>query len=297
MVVAPTLLGERGETAVFQDPEGTPFGVVRSKNGDPADYLGDLNEWLWVDLWTADVDRATKFYSAVAGYDVLPLEMEGPRSGAHLVSGGYVRAGVMRKNDERTTAVWLPYVRVADAAAAAATARAAGGKVLREPVSLRRAIVAVLADPTGAPVGVVQLLDKETQREHVLGHEGGARVTRLRVTRRTARADRLRQRRLRWRRRFDERRRGLRLRWLLRPYYGGGYYAPYPPVVVVPPGERPDRPDSGNRPTTLPSDVGGPSTKPSARPSTAPSRPSSASRPTSRPAPRPAPRPMPRGRR
>jgi hypothetical protein len=80
------------------------------------------------------------------------------------------------------------------------------------------------------------------------------------------------------------------------PYYGGGYYAPYPPVVVTPPGERPDRPDSGNRPTTLPSDVGGPSTKPSAHASTAPSRPSTASRPTSRPAPRPAPRPMPRRR-
>ena len=42
-------------------------------------------------------------------------------------------------------------------------------------------------------------------------------------------------------------------------YYGGygGYYAPYPPVVVVPPDQRPDRPDSGNRPTTLPSDAGG----------------------------------------
>jgi hypothetical protein len=80
------------------------------------------------------------------------------------------------------------------------------------------------------------------------------------------------------------------------PYYGAGYYDPYPPVVVVPPGERPDRPDSGNRPTTLPSDVGGPSTKPSARPSTAPTRPATASRPTSRPAPRPAPRPMPRRR-
>lgn len=83
-------------------------------------------------------------------------------------------------------------------------------------------------------------------------------------------------------------------------YYGpgwyGGYYEPYPPVVVVPPGDRPDRPDSGNRPTTLPADAGGPSAKPSARPSTAPSRPSTASRPTSRPSPRPAPRPMPRRR-
>jgi len=85
------------------------------------------------------------------------------------------------------------------------------------------------------------------------------------------------------------------------PGYYGGYYGGYPPVVVVPPGSgsRPpgERPDAGNRPTTLPADVGGPSTKPTVRPSTAPSRPSSASRPTSRPSPRPAPRPMPRGRR
>jgi hypothetical protein len=99
-------------------------------------------------------------------------------------------------------------------------------------------------------------------------------------------------------------------------YYGpgwyGGYYEPYPPVVVVPPGDYPDRPDrpgdgsGANRPSTLPADAGGASTRPStrtaptassARPSTAPSRPSSASRPTTRPSPRPAPRPMPRGRR
>jgi hypothetical protein len=164
VMVAPTMLGERGETAVLKDPEGTLFGVVRSKNGDPADYVGDLNEWVWLDLWTADVEQATKFYSAVAGYEVLPLEQEGLRSGAHLVSGGYIRAGVMQKHDPRVSAVWLPYLRVADAKATADKARAAGGKVLREPVSLGRAIVAIIADPTGAPVGVAQLLDTEAQR-------------------------------------------------------------------------------------------------------------------------------------
>ena len=164
VMVAPTMLGERGETAVFKDPEGTLFGVVRSKNGDPADYVGDLNEWVWLDLWTADVAQATKFYSAVAGYQVLPLEQQGLRSGAHLVSGNYVRAGVMQKHDPRTSAVWLPYLRVADAKATADKARAAGGKVLREPVSMGRAIVAILADPTGAPVGIVQLPGMEAQR-------------------------------------------------------------------------------------------------------------------------------------
>ena len=87
-------------------------------------------------------------------------------------------------------------------------------------------------------------------------------------------------------------------------YYGpgwyGGYYEPYPPVVVVPPGDRPDRPNSGERPTTLPSEAGTrPSTAGAApRAQTAPTRPSNVERPTSRPSSRPATRPMPRmGRR
>jgi hypothetical protein len=160
VVVAPKLLGERGETAVLQDPEGVPFGAVRSKHGDPADYLGDVNEWAWLDLWTADVTRATDFYRAVVGYEVYPVQLHELRRGAHLVSGGYARAGVMLKNDSATSAVWLPYVRVADAKIAADAARAAGGKVLREPVDVGGAIVAVIADPTGAPFGVAQFDSK-----------------------------------------------------------------------------------------------------------------------------------------
>ena len=164
LMVAPVMLGERGETAVFQDPEGTPFGVVRSRNGDPADYAGDVNEWVWLDLWTGDVGRAADFYRTVVGYEVLPLQQEGLRKGMHLVSGGFVRAGIMQKKDARDSSVWLPYLRVADAAATVSKARAAGGKVIREPVSLGRAIVAIVADPTGAPVGIAQLPDQEAQR-------------------------------------------------------------------------------------------------------------------------------------
>jgi len=80
------------------------------------------------------------------------------------------------------------------------------------------------------------------------------------------------------------------------PYYGGGYYYdPYPPVIIDRPDDSPDRPNAGQRPTTLPADVGGASPKASTRASTAPTRPATSSRPTSRPSPRPAPRPMPRG--
>ena len=69
VVYEPVMLGERGETAVFRDPEGVLFGVVKSKNGDPPDYAGDVNEWYWVDLWTDDVQKAATFYRAVVGYE------------------------------------------------------------------------------------------------------------------------------------------------------------------------------------------------------------------------------------
>jgi predicted enzyme related to lactoylglutathione lyase len=70
----------------------------------------------------------------------------------------------MKKRDPQATTVWLPYVRVADAQAAADAARAAGGKVIREPTEVGVAIVAIIADPTGAPVGVAQLKGQEAQR-------------------------------------------------------------------------------------------------------------------------------------
>jgi len=163
VVYAPVMLGERGETAVFKDPEGVVFGVVNSKNGDPADYAGDLNEWYWIDLWTSDVEKAAAFYRSVVGYETLPIADEGPRSGLHLLSGGFARAGIMQKRSKDASSTWLPYIRVADARASAAAAKAAGGKVLLEPLTMNRATVAIIADPTGAPVGIVQVSTSEAQ--------------------------------------------------------------------------------------------------------------------------------------
>jgi hypothetical protein len=165
VVYAPVMLGERGQTAVFRDPEGTLFGVVHSRNGDPPDYFGGVGEWAWLDLWTNDVEKAAQFYRAVLGYETVPAgSASTARSGLHLVSGGFVRAGIMQKLDPKTTSVWLPYVRVADATRAAATARAAGGRVIYEPAPLGSAVVGIIADPTGAPVGIVGLPGKEMQR-------------------------------------------------------------------------------------------------------------------------------------
>jgi predicted enzyme related to lactoylglutathione lyase len=163
VVYQPVMLGERGETAVYQDPEGVVFGVVNSRNGDPPDYAGDVNEWYWVDLWTADVEKAAQFYRAVVGYETVPVAEDGPRSGLRLVSGGFARAGIMQKQSKETTSTWLPYIRVADVDASVDKATAAGGKVLLRPLKLNIATVAIVADPTGAPVGIVQVPTQQAQ--------------------------------------------------------------------------------------------------------------------------------------
>lgn len=166
VVYAPVMLGERGETAVFRDAEGTLFGVVKSRNGDPPDYLGDVGEWAWLDLWTSDVDKAAQFYRSVVGYETVPAgDAATARSGVHLVSGGYVRAGIMQKRDPKTSSVWLPYVRVTDAKLTAKAARQAGGRVLYEPAGLGTAVVGIVADPTGAPVGIVQMAGSVETRQ------------------------------------------------------------------------------------------------------------------------------------
>lgn len=163
VIYAPVVLGERGETAIFADPEGALFGVVHSANGDPADYSGDVNEWVWLDLYSADVDRAARFYQAVVGYDVLPLDPSSPREGVHLASKGFLRAGIMQKRDAKASSVWLPYIRVASTDQSLAAARAAGGKVLYGPTAVGGITIAIIQDPTGAPVGIAQLSATEAQ--------------------------------------------------------------------------------------------------------------------------------------
>jgi len=37
---------KRGEQAVFADPEGAVFGVMKSSSGDPPDFLGRARDWI-----------------------------------------------------------------------------------------------------------------------------------------------------------------------------------------------------------------------------------------------------------
>ena len=159
VLAEPQEMPKRGEQAVFADAEGALFGVVKSSSGDPADFLAEPGDWIWVQLLSRDGRKAAEFYRAVGGYTVVENAETNRLSDFILTSEGYARATVrtIRKDSENVRPTWLPFVRVLNVGESVAKAKQLGGKVLIEPkAEVFDGKVAVVADPTGAAIGIME---------------------------------------------------------------------------------------------------------------------------------------------
>jgi uncharacterized protein len=149
----------RGEQAVFADPEGAIFGVVKSSAGDPEDFLADPGDWIWIELLSRDAAKATDFYRTVGGYDVVPNTASNRLSDYVLSSDGYARAtvGTIPSKYEQVKPNWLLFVRVKSVTDSLARTKQLGGKVLIAPKpEVFDGKVAVIGDPTGAAIGIME---------------------------------------------------------------------------------------------------------------------------------------------
>ena len=157
-VIAPlaTIAG-RGTHALFRDPQGAVFGVLKSESGDRPDTPVETGDFFWVDLLAPDPAKATEFYSGLAGYEASAREVNANTKRVVLSSGGYARAGIVPLPAPVKQPGWLPYVLVDDVAGTLQKATAAGGRVLLQPrPDLLDGNLAVIADPRGGVFGVVR---------------------------------------------------------------------------------------------------------------------------------------------
>jgi len=163
VLAPPQNFPERGEQAVFADPEGAVFGVMKSISGDPQDFLPDEGDWIWIQLLSHDARRAAQFYRAVGGYDIVENPASNRLSDYVLVSEGYARATVrtIPAEHKQVQPAWLLFVRVKNIGESLGLTRQLGGKVLLEPKpELFDGRVAVIADPTGAAIGILEWGEK-----------------------------------------------------------------------------------------------------------------------------------------
>ncbi|HEY6132327.1 MAG TPA: VOC family protein [Halioglobus sp.] len=158
-LLAPRAVPDLGTLAVFNDDQGAVFGAIHLNAGDPEDYLAEPGEWIWIALTSRDATKSGDFYRQLAPYELFDNTLS-ERDGSYvLASEGYARAGLMTIPATRREVQpsWLPFVRVESIVEATATAQRLGGKVLVSPrQALADGKVAVIADPTGAAIGILE---------------------------------------------------------------------------------------------------------------------------------------------
>ncbi len=167
VLFGPRTIPDLGREAVLQDPQGAVFAVLASASGDPPDQAAADGDWIWRSLITPDPDNDAAFYQTLLGFDVYDVTASAtdPR---HLIlaSGGYARGSVNALPASRPGAHprWLNYIRVDDVAASSQKAAALGGRILVPPrLDHSGTRIAVIADPLGAPLGLMEWSDTGNQ--------------------------------------------------------------------------------------------------------------------------------------
>jgi hypothetical protein len=128
---------------------------------------GYYGRFAWYELITTDMAAASAFYARVLGWSVqdesrpdLPYKL--------LCSGTTPVAGLMNLPEEATrmgaTPRWMGYVSVDDVGAATDQLRRLGGKVYVPPTDSNIGRIAVVADPQGATLALVEGLRAGQQR-------------------------------------------------------------------------------------------------------------------------------------
>lgn len=159
----PTSLGSRGEIAVVADPQGAIVALLQTGGGDPADAGAAVatGGFLWSELWTANVDSATRFYQQIAPYTLEELTFNAQGSNVPyrvLSAQGRPRVGVRSNPVPDSSPRWQSYLSVESLGAMEAIlARVPelGGSVLM--IATERpegGYVSVIEDPSGAVIAL-----------------------------------------------------------------------------------------------------------------------------------------------
>jgi len=143
----------RGRAALVTDPQGAYVALLRADGGDPLEGREPgQNHFMWVDYVADDMDAAADFLGSAFGWKAEVWDRS--ETGQYYVfkQGDKPRAGMfLNPWSEHVRPNWLPYVRVADAAAAVERAESLGAKVVLAPTEeIRQGSVGIVIDPSGA---------------------------------------------------------------------------------------------------------------------------------------------------
>ncbi len=144
-----------GKFAVIRDPQGAIVIL-----GRPSRDLGGPREagfFVWAELWTDDVDGATKFYEAVLGFQRKSIERPGGEYEVFRYEG-VTRTGLVPIENKKIRPVWASYIGVEDIDDIVTRTTELGGRIVLPPRDHPTGPrIALIEDPSRAMIFVVEL--------------------------------------------------------------------------------------------------------------------------------------------
>jgi hypothetical protein len=162
VVKAPAPVPDGGRFAILEDPQGATFAVYsfpQAQSGNAPSGDIPLGHSSWHELATSDHAAAFSFYQQLFGWqttssmDMGPqgvYRMFGPAGAKEPFGGMYTKAAGSPGGPN-----WLPYIKVADARPATATAKKNGAQILHGPAQIPGGgWITMGVDPQGAMFAV-----------------------------------------------------------------------------------------------------------------------------------------------
>ena len=143
VVKASAPVADGGRFAILEDPQGAVFAIYAFKQGQGGDAPSTdvpLGHSSWHELATADPAAAFSFYQQLFGWHTTSsmdmgaqgvYRMFGPAGAKDPLGGMYMKAPESPGGPN-----WLPYIKVADARPATATAKKNGAQILHGPAQV-----------------------------------------------------------------------------------------------------------------------------------------------------------------
>lgn len=149
VIEGPLIAGDRGRMAVIKDNADALVMLLLAAGGDPPDLSKTPGNWVWMDLFTPNIQSAESFYTAVVGYEAKDHNSASGVLSRILYKDETMHAGIVEVHWEGVASNWLPYVWVSDVSATIRKTHQLGGSLL-----LRYEDIAIIKDPVGAVVGI-----------------------------------------------------------------------------------------------------------------------------------------------
>jgi predicted enzyme related to lactoylglutathione lyase len=152
-----------GRMAVLQDREKAVFALWEARMHIGAGVVQDIGSVGWSELAARDSAAAVAFYSELFGWKTAPSKNAPTQYTEFAVNGGEQMGGILQMNEEweGMPSHWGIYIMVEDCEASAVKAKQLGGKVCHGPFEAGDVgWIAILADPQGAMLSIIQLKTK-----------------------------------------------------------------------------------------------------------------------------------------